>query len=625
MKWLRATLVSAIFVGVTALALVELAAMLLVLAPGFGLGLLFLLPRGIAGLRRWTNTWRRLIGRWAGVEIAVPYRPRPAPPVPEADGLYLYDKVLYRSPRLPAFYRRLGWVLTDRATGRDLLWLLINPLVGGALSLGPFMVIWYGLRGSWWHLLAVPLGLASARPAVWLYGRWSRWLLGPIPPERLRGIQARNAAIQVGLRGVGQCLGLVCLVPVSLALLGLTLFGLLLGYGLGLVFLIPPALGHYRWLPNLRRQIASVPRPYAPPEPPEVRTDGLYRVRRQLYKTEQLARLNARWRWLAHDVATWRDLLWLVVDPLVTLALLALPAAAFVYGLWGLALPSLWAALFGAPHAAWYGAVAGHVWLAAPVGLPLVGFALVAAGPLTRLHSRWTGVLLGPTKAAQLRGRVAQLTRTRTDAIDTQAAEVRRIERDLHDGAQARLVAVGLTLGTIERLLETDPAAARLLLAQARETSAAALAELRDLVRGIHPPVLSERGLGDAVRALALDTALAVDVAIDLPHRLAAPVESAAYFAVSELLANAARHAGAGRVTVDVLWRANVLRITVTDNGVGGADPSRGTGLLGVQRRLATFDGTFTLYSPAGGPTVVTMEVPCASFSPKTSSSSATA
>jgi signal transduction histidine kinase len=211
---------------------------------------------------------------------------------------------------------------------------------------------------------------------------------------------------------------------------------------------------------------------------------------------------------------------------------------------------------------------------------------------------------------------VARLTETRSDAVDTQAAELRRIERDLHDGAQARLVAMGMNLGTVEQLLERDPAAARALLAETREASATALAELRSLVRGIHPPVLADRGLVDAVRALALDSALRVEVAADVPGRPELPVESAAYFAVAELLTNATKHAGAQRVWIDLQYERSGgdrgrLRISVADNGRGGADPDAGSGLRGVERRIGTFDGTLGLSSPPGGPTVAILELPC--------------
>lgn len=204
------------------------------------------------------------------------------------------------------------------------------------------------------------------------------------------------------------------------------------------------------------------------------------------------------------------------------------------------------------------------------------------------------------------------LTETRRDAVDTSAAELRRIERDLHDGAQARLVAVGMDLGTIEALLDKDPAKAKELIAQARTSSVEALAELRELVRGIHPPVLAERGLGDAVRALALRLPVTTEVSVDLPGRAEAPVESAAYFAVSEVLTNAVKHSGADRIWADLHHADGMLRVSVTDNGKGGAVIEAGSGLAGVERRLGTFDGVLAVSSPAGGPTMVTMEIPCA-------------
>ncbi len=243
-------------------------------------------------------------------------------------------------------------------------------------------------------------------------------------------------------------------------------------------------------------------------------------------------------------------------------------------------------------------------------------------------------VLLG-REDAELAGRVEQLTQTRADAVDTAAAELRRVERDLHDGAQARLVALGMNLRTAERLIPTSPQAAIALVAEARETSAKALTELRNLVRGVYPPVLADRGLPDAVRALALDAPVRTETDIDLPGRLEPPVESACYFAVAEALANAVKHSGARLVQIRIRYSpaprsprlpgpvapvAGVLRIEVTDDGVGGADPAQGTGLQGVERRLGTFDGILAVSSPPGGPTMIIMEVPCALSSARTSS-----
>jgi signal transduction histidine kinase len=219
-----------------------------------------------------------------------------------------------------------------------------------------------------------------------------------------------------------------------------------------------------------------------------------------------------------------------------------------------------------------------------------------------------------------LAGRVKRLTETRGHAIDTAAAELRRIERDLHDGAQARLVALGMNLRAAERVLPGSPQAALALVAEARETSVRALTELRDLIRGICPPVLADRGLCHAVRALVLDTPLPTTLDIDMPGRLTAPVESACYFAIAEALANAVKHSGARSAQIRIQHSGGLLRIQVADDGTGGADPAQGTGLAGVERRLGTFDGILAVNSPPGGPTMIAMEVPCALLSPKTCS-----
>ncbi len=233
-------------------------------------------------------------------------------------------------------------------------------------------------------------------------------------------------------------------------------------------------------------------------------------------------------------------------------------------------------------------------------------------------------------RARQLTRRVQMLTQTRYDAVDTAAAELRRIERDLHDGAQARLVALGMSLQAAERLFPTSPEAALALVAEAKESSSLALTELRDLVRGIYPPVLADRGLADAIRALALDAPLPVELDIDLPGQVELPVASAVYFSVAEVLANVVKHAHARSVRIQLSQAlltgggqaggGGLLRVQVTDDGAGGADPAAGTGLAGVERRLATFDGILAVNSPPGGPTIVVIEVPCALSSPKTSS-----
>ncbi|MEV0128386.1 histidine kinase [Dactylosporangium sp. NPDC050688] len=605
MTWVRGVYRGGVLLGVAVVVLAQFLLSVVVMAPGFLLGLVFLIPPPVQLGRRLTNRWRVMFAAWTGRLVPEPYRPPPPPPEPDGDGLYRHDTTLYKTPRFPRFFRRLDWLMKDPATKRDLVWQLWFPFV---------------------VLAVVPVGLLVAPWAVRLVATWSAWMLSPMDPGRAARRERRSARIQRALLAWGRAALLVCCAALEVPLLLFSLACFTLGYGLGLIFLIPVGVAHFRWLANLRREFAGwggvrVERPYAPQLLPQRRPDGLLQVRNNLYKTEAMAAFNARWLWTWGDVATWRDLVWLAADPVVTVALLGVPVAAAVYGAFGLALPWLWTTLFGAEWSAWYGAVDGHRTAGLVAGVALVAAAFATVGRLLPVHARWTALLLRPTREAALRLRVEQLTRSRADALDAQAAEVRRIERDLHDGAQARLIAVGLTLGAIERLMDTDPAAARKLVAQTKETAEAALRELRDLVRGIHPPVLSERGLADAVRALALDTAadVTVDAGGGLAGRPPAPVESAAYFAVSELIANATRHGGAARVRVDLHHDAGLLRVTVTDDGTGGADPSRGTGLRGIERRLGTFDGTLTLSSPPGGPTVATLELPCVLSSPKTS------
>ncbi|GAA3762109.1 sensor domain-containing protein [Micromonospora maritima] len=333
-----------------------------------------------------------------------------------------------------------------------------------------------------------------------------------------------------------------------------------------------------------------------------------------------------RFRWVVSDPATWRDLAWLLpgaVTGAVCLAAFALP----LYGLEGLIGVPLVLHTFDV----WYGY--GPFWpvdhlvealLCFPLGALLLAVGVAAGRWLVWLHVTFAGFFLPPTRSAELALRVRQLTVTRAETVDAQAAELRRIERDLHDGAQARLVALSMSIGLAEQLVRDDPEAVRRLLAEARETSGQALAELRGLVRGIHPPVLAERGLPGAVRALALAVPLPVDVTVDLPGRPAAPVESASYFAVAEALANVGKHSGATRAWVELRHTGDRLTVVVGDDGRGGAQATAGGGLAGTGRRLAAFDGTMTVTSPVGGPTVISMELPCELSSPRTSPSSGT-
>ncbi|GGT61706.1 histidine kinase [Actinomadura citrea] len=334
---------------------------------------------------------------------------------------------------------------------------------------------------------------------------------------------------------------------------------------------------------------------------------------------------------LISDPATWRDYLWVLTDPVVSVFTAALPALLILYGVWGYVLAAFAGDMIGHYGGSdWYayihvtegfGRDTGRIVSTVAVATACIALGYVIGPKMLTAYGYWGRALLGPTRKSELALRVQHLTETRSDAVDASAAELRRIERDLHDGAQARLVAMGMSLGAIEHLLDRDPEKARLLLAETRASSAKALHELRDLVRGIHPPVLADRGVGDAVRALALDHPLDVEVSAELPARPEPPVESAAYFAVSEILTNAAKHSGASRVWVDMRYENRMLRITVTDDGRGGATLEGGSGLRGIERRIGTFDGVLALSSPLGGPTIVTMELPCALSSPKISPS----
>jgi signal transduction histidine kinase len=259
----------------------------------------------------------------------------------------------------------------------------------------------------------------------------------------------------------------------------------------------------------------------------------------------------------------------------------------------------VWVALVLFFVGVWAASGAGYFWPVWPLLVALVTTGAHAAVLLSR----------DPDRHA-LTERISTLETSRAGAVDVQEAELRRIERDLHDGAQARLVALGMSLGMAEQKLASEPDAAAALLADARAGAGAALRELRDLARGIHPPVLADRGLDAAVRALAAGSPIAVTVAVTIPQRPRPPVESAAYFVVAEALANAGKHAEASRVDVSILRAGDMLSIEVRDNGRGGADPSGG-GLGGLRRRVEALDGRLDVVSPPGGPTAIRAELPC--------------
>jgi signal transduction histidine kinase len=303
--------------------------------------------------------------------------------------------------------------------------------------------------------------------------------------------------------------------------------------------------------------------------------------------------LRDRLRTAVRDPGTFVDARWM--------------AANYVYGCVGILALPLWLAALPVDG------VWGGLLRRPPVVLPLIS-------RLADLDAAWSTVLLKPSPKALLAKRIEQLTQTRAGAVAAHSAELRRIERDLHDAVQARLVSLSMRVGLAKRAYERDPEAGRRLLDEAQQHAEEALAELRHVVRGIHPPILTDRGLAGAVRALAASSGLDVNVQtddLDDGPRAPVAVESAAYFVVAEALTNAAKHSGSKRAAVELSRTRTGLQVVVRDEGNGGATTAdgadaEGTGLPGMRRRVAALDGTFTVTSPAGGPTVIETELPCA-------------
>ncbi|MFJ4098568.1 sensor histidine kinase [Amycolatopsis japonica] len=314
------------------------------------------------------------------------------------------------------------------------------------------------------------------------------------------------------------------------------------------------------------------------------------------------------------DPASRRDLAWLVFHA----------ATGFVIGIFAIAFP-----LGGLRQI-----VTAFIWPMVPGGVESsLGF-MVTSWPLAALSAvtgvgmiallflyprlaRWQASiarrLLAPAPGVVLTDRVVELAASRAAALEAHGAELRRLERDLHDGTQARIAAVVLQLGIADSLFEKDPQRARELLGKAQDTATGALAELRTVVRSIHPPLLTDRGLDGAVTALADRCPVPCTVDVRSRSRRPAAVEAAAYFVVAEMLANITKHSGADHAWITLDGTADTLLIEIRDDGHGGADEAAGSGLSGIRKRAEAFDGTLKLSSPAGGPTVLKVELPCGS------------
>ncbi len=387
--------------------------------------------------------------------------------------------------------------------------------------------------------------------------------------------------------------------PVGIASFVFLVTGISVGAGLAIVWVGLPILAATlvgsRWMARFERRRAAIT--LGEPIP-------------STYLTPHRRGLLGWLHTAIRDSATWKDLLWL----LILLPALGLAGFTLSVCLWG---SSLGLVLLPA----WYWAVGDtgvdlgavnvntldEAWIGIPVGLVLLTFTV----PLTRLAgiglARLGRGLLAPSE----RRRVVELERTRAGAVNSQAAELQRIERDLHDGAQARLVALAMDLGMAQEKLDSDPAGARALVAEAHSEAKRALVELRDLSRGIYPAILTDRGIGPALSSIAAGNPVEVKLDVELDGRLPAAVEAAAYFVAVEALTNVAKHSGAEHCRVHVAHRGDRLRLDITDDGAGGADPA-GAGLTGLRQRVEALDGTLVI-EPAHPGTTIRAELPCVS------------
>ncbi|GAA4241298.1 sensor histidine kinase [Actinomadura meridiana] len=390
--------------------------------------------------------------------------------------------------------------------------------------------------------------------------------------------------------------GLVTAVPALFGLVPLAAFLVLIVIALPW---LPTAVRPLRALANAERRRAGrvlgreIPEPYRPS-----RGQGLDEARR-----------------LVRAPDTWRDIAWMVGHGFTGLI-----AGVFAVGLWPaipytLSLPLWW---WAAPDGSTSAFIVLDSWPKA-LTMPFVQgafdlFLLLWLVPrFARWQARFAERLLGPTRGTSLSERVEELTETRAEALEAHGAELRRIERDLHDGTQAQLVAAALRLGLADRRFTADPDAARTLFLEAREGIEEALTQLRTVIRGIYPPILSDRGLAGALNALAAAQPIPVETDVRVDRRAPAAVEAAAYFVVAEALTNIARHSGARHGWVVVRREPARLAVTVRDDGKGGADPGRGSGLSGIRRRVAALDGTTRIHSPDGEGTTLEVDLPCGS------------
>jgi signal transduction histidine kinase len=364
--------------------------------------------------------------------------------------------------------------------------------------------------------------------------------------------------------------------------------------GVGLL-LIPPALRALHALAERERGRLSRYGPeVAAPKPPPTRLRLAY-----------------------SDPVTRKELRWLTRHGTVGLVLGLLGVWLPVSAVRDTAFPLYWRFAPADATATSLGYGTAHSWpdalAVALLGLGWIAIVLGLSPGMARLQAHPGRRLLSAGSDHDLSLRVAELTATRAAALDAHTTELRRIERALHDGTQNRLVSVTVLLGAARRQAVRDPARVDDILERAQSAAEQALAELRTVVRTILPPVLDDRGLAGALSGLAAQSAVPCRIDVDAAERCPASVEATAYYTVAEALTNIAKHSGARQATVTVRACSGRLRLTITDDGRGGADPAGGSGLTGIRRRIAAHDGTLSLTSPTGGPTTLEVDLPCGS------------
>jgi signal transduction histidine kinase len=323
--------------------------------------------------------------------------------------------------------------------------------------------------------------------------------------------------------------------------------------------------------------------------------------------------LRRGWRRLTSR-GTWKEIAYCLLLLPIGTVFFSLVVTLWSVALAGVLLPAYGYALPGGEVASWlHWSSSAEVWTGFAVGV----LALLAAPAVTRgladVELALVRALLTPSGAELLTAKVSSLTESRARVVDAADAERRRIERDLHDGTQQHLVSLAMNLGMAKEKLDSDPEAARQLVADAHQQAKDSITELRNVIRGVYPAVLTDRGLDAALSALAARSPVPVRLQVDLPRRPNPTAEAIAYFVVSESLTNVARHSGARRATVYVEQSGDRLKLAIVDDGRGGAVEAAGSGLTGLRDRVAAVDGRFTLTSPPGGGTTIAVEVPCES------------